>query len=103
MNQIELHPRLPQRDLVRFCQDKGLVVCAYSPFGRGAGGGMFGSSVVSAIAAKHKVNESSVLLKWSLDRDVVARLRRSRGPLSSTEICAAGPPQVGHCGTYPSQ
>lgn len=31
--QVELHVSLQQKDLVRFCQDNGLVVVAYSPLG----------------------------------------------------------------------
>jgi len=34
INQIELHPRLPQMQLVKFCQSHNIGVTAYSPPGR---------------------------------------------------------------------
>ena len=34
-NQIEIHPKLAQMDLIRFLKDKGIVPVAYSPLGRG--------------------------------------------------------------------
>ena len=71
-NQIELHPRLPQDALVEYCKRQGMVVTAYSPFGRGARGGMLDHAVVAAIAKKHGVAASSVLLGWSLARGVPA-------------------------------
>ena len=71
-NQIELHPRLPQDALVEYCKRQGMVVTAYSPFGRGARGGMLDHAVVAAIARKHGVAASSVLLGWSLARGVPA-------------------------------
>lgn len=33
-NQVEVSPRLNQRQLIKFCVDRGIVVTAYSPFGR---------------------------------------------------------------------
>lgn len=35
MNQTELSPYNTQKELIQFCQDHGILVQAYSPFGRG--------------------------------------------------------------------
>ena len=69
VNQIERHPKLPQDALVRYCQERGIVVTAYSPLARG--GALFADPVVSDIAEKHSVAPAQVLLRWSVQRGVV--------------------------------
>ena len=41
---MEIHPRLPQRALVSWCQKRGVAVTAYSPLARG--GGLFDDEAV---------------------------------------------------------
>jgi alcohol dehydrogenase (NADP+) len=73
INQIELHPRLPQTSLVQYCQAKGIGVTAYSPLGRGnvKAAGLLSNPTVASIAETHAVSPASVLLRWNLQRDVV--------------------------------
>ena len=33
-NQVELHPYLPQHDLKAYCEARGILLSAYSPFGK---------------------------------------------------------------------
>ena len=73
VNQIELHPRLPQTQLVEYCQGHGICVTAYSPLGRGGKtkAGLLTNPTVARVAAVHGVSPASVLLRWNLQRGVV--------------------------------
>lgn len=78
MNQIELHPFLPQNGLVDFCKNKGILVTAYSPLGSPDSRAarhqhdpkLLDNPVVIALAAKHRVTAGQVLIAWSLTRDI---------------------------------
>lgn len=71
VNQIELHPLLPQKALVEFCQSKGIVVTAYSPLGRGGKSGLLSHQTVASIAEAKTVPASAVILRWIVDRGIV--------------------------------
>jgi diketogulonate reductase-like aldo/keto reductase len=64
VNQIELHPRLPQTELVEYCHARGIVVTAYSPLN----GADLDSPTLIAIAEKYGVSAASVVLRWLLER-----------------------------------
>lgn len=69
-NQIELHPYLPQHELVNYLQEKGIVVQAYSPLGS-TGSPLLKEPVVLDIAKKHNVDPGQVVLSWGTQRGVV--------------------------------
>jgi len=73
--QIECHPYLQQTNLVRYCQDIGIHVTAYSPLGHGAS--YFDDSVsairemiVQKLAKKYGVTEAQIVLRFSLERGI---------------------------------
>ncbi len=78
MNQIELHPYLPQEQLVTFCKENGLLVTAYSPLGSPDSRAekhahdprLLEDKVVNAIALKHGATVGQVLIAWSIARDI---------------------------------
>ncbi|KAA8913697.1 hypothetical protein TRICI_003128 [Trichomonascus ciferrii] len=67
VNQIELHPRLKQGDLVAYCKSKGIVVTAYCPLGARVLQ-LREDPIICAIAEKHGVSSSQILIAWAIAR-----------------------------------
>lgn len=78
VNQIEVHPYLNQDDLVKFCQDQGIVVEAYSPLGslgtldwRPSKENLLEDKLLVDLAAKYKKTPAQIALNWGLKRNCV--------------------------------
>ena len=69
VNQVELHPFLPQPELVRFCRAYGIAVEAYSPLGKGR---VLDDPRLARIAASVGCSPAQVMLRWSLQSGFVA-------------------------------
>ncbi|MFC4562963.1 aldo/keto reductase [Nocardiopsis mangrovi] len=65
VNQIELHPRLPQAELRRYGTAHGIVTEAWGPLGQGKGG-LLEEPVLAELAAKHGASPAQVVLRWHL-------------------------------------
>lgn len=61
VNQIELHPRLVQRELRAYHAEHGIVTEAWSPLVRGA---IFDAPAVAAVAEAHGRTPAQVILRW---------------------------------------
>lgn len=78
MNQVEMHPFLPQEGLVEFCAANGILMTAYSPLGSPDSRNekhvndpkLLENPVVLEIAKKHGVSAGQVLITWSIERDI---------------------------------
>lgn len=78
MNQVELHPFLPQENLVKFCFENQILVTAYSPLGSPDSRAdrhkndpkLLENPVVAEIAQKHNAGVGQVLIAWSIARDI---------------------------------
>lgn len=68
--QIELHPLLPQQELVDFCLCNGIVVEAYSPLGS-SGAPILKEKVILDIADKYHVGPATICISWAVWRKVV--------------------------------
>jgi diketogulonate reductase-like aldo/keto reductase len=68
VNQIEYHPWVPgQRELVKWCQERNIVVTAFNTIK----GAARHKDAVSKIAAMHGASNAQVLIQWALDQNVV--------------------------------
>jgi D-xylose reductase len=75
--QVELHPYLCQEKLLRFCQDSGIAVTAFSPLGAQsyfalkmaeAGEAVIEQEEVRSIAARLGRSPAQVVLRWGIER-----------------------------------
>lgn len=63
LNQVELHPRLPQAELRAAHAERGIVTEAWSPLARG---GLLDDHVVGRLAQAHGRTPAQVVLRWHL-------------------------------------
>lgn len=76
-NQIEVHPYNSQPGLLKFCEQEGIAVTAYSPLGSPGTAASDGPKLIldetiQQIARIHKKSAAQVLLSWSLQRGCIA-------------------------------
>lgn len=68
LNQVELHPRLPQRELRAYGEAHGILTEAWSPLARGR---LLADPELARIAEKHGVSPARVVIRWHLQLGVV--------------------------------
>lgn len=64
LNQVELHPRLPQAQVREFNTRHGIATQAWSPLAHGQ---LTCDPTVGAVAARHGRTAAQVLLRWNLE------------------------------------
>jgi diketogulonate reductase-like aldo/keto reductase len=64
VNQLELHPRYVQTDVVQYCKDRRMIVEAWSPLIKGD----FSHPVLVEIASKYNKSVAQILLGWSIQQ-----------------------------------
>lgn len=69
MNQIEWHPLLQQREVVRVARENGVAVMSYSSLAR-CNPRLFEDEGVKAIAARHGKVVGQVVLRWAIQHGV---------------------------------
>ncbi|KZT64358.1 Aldo/keto reductase [Daedalea quercina L-15889] len=104
VNQVELHPCLPQHELVDFCSKRGILLTAYSPVGKTK---FADDPAITAIASGHgpAVTNAQVLLSWGVQRGTAVipktvhaeRLKENLQVIFSVPFCG-GPDDLEHSG-----
>ncbi|KAK3069111.1 hypothetical protein LTR53_012809 [Teratosphaeriaceae sp. CCFEE 6253] len=72
VNQIEFHPYLQHIQLLKYHREKGIATQAYGPLTpvtKGAPGPV--DDVLNGLARKYAVNPGEILLRWSIDQDII--------------------------------
>lgn len=67
VNQFEMHPLLPQEELVDACHERDVEVVAYSPLARGD---VFDVPEIEEVADRHDASPAQVSLTWLMEKDV---------------------------------
>ena len=68
VNQIEIHPFNQERAVVHYCESNDIRIMAYSPLTRGI---KLDHHVVRFIAQKHRKTTANVLVRWSLQKNMI--------------------------------
>ena len=97
MNQVELHPYNPQNDLLKYCEEKGIRLTAYSPLGSGDRPDsmkqkdeppLLENDTVKSVAEKEDLTPAQLLIAWAIDRGTVV-IPKSTNPGRIAENFAA--------------
>lgn len=68
VNQVEFHPYLTQKELLRYCREQAIQLEAWSPLGQGH---LLEHETLKGIAAKYGKTVAQVILRWDLQLGVV--------------------------------
>ena len=82
VNQIEIHPRFPQEELVAAHERLGIVTESWSPLGKGTVD--LTAEPIAEAARKHGVTPAQVVLRWHIERGLLP-LPKSASPQRQRE------------------
>jgi 2,5-diketo-D-gluconate reductase A len=77
VNQIEVNPFQQQIDNQKFLQDNSVMVEAWAPFAEGKND-IFQNELLLSIAAKHNKSIAQVILRWLVQRGIIALAKSTR-------------------------
>lgn len=77
VNQIEVNPFQQQIDNQKFLQENSVMVEAWAPFAEGRNN-IFENELLQSIAAKHKKSIAQVILRWLVQREIIALAKTTR-------------------------
>ena len=75
VNQVEFHPFLYQRELLKYCQKHGIQVEAYSPLARGE---RLKHPRISSLAQKYSKTPAQLMIRWGIEHGLVVIPKSTR-------------------------
>lgn len=70
INQIELHPELSQKNILKKCAQDNIVLTSWSPLGA-AKNGLLSNPTLVKIGEKYGKSPAQVILRWNIDLGIV--------------------------------
>src|SRR5690625_452424 len=80
-NQIELHPKLMQKETVDFCRENNIVIQSWSPLGRA---NYLDDQLLNDLAKKYDKSPAQIVIRWHLQHDFVV-IPKSTNPKRQKE------------------
>jgi 2,5-diketo-D-gluconate reductase A len=77
VNQIEVNPFQQQIDTQKFLQENSVMVEAWAPFAEGKNN-IFQNETLLSIAAKYHKSVAQVILRWAVQRGIIALAKSTR-------------------------
>ena len=68
VNQVEFSPFLYQKELLKFCSEKGIKLEAYCPLTRGR---KFNNPVIKSISEKYNKTPAQIMIRWGLQHGII--------------------------------
>lgn len=68
-NQVEFHPSLNQKELKAFCEERRILITAYSPLARGAD---IKIPVIQELAQSYQKTPAQIILNWIISKGMPA-------------------------------
>lgn len=76
-NQVEVHPLLPQDELIEFCKSEGILIEAYSPLGA-ADSPILQNETLLKMAKRLNIEVAQICISWALQRGYVVLPKSSK-------------------------
>ncbi|KAI0084599.1 Aldo/keto reductase [Irpex rosettiformis] len=84
-NQVEVHPFLPSFELQKYCEEKGILISAYSPLGMGKPV-FFSDPDYAKIVEAHKANPAQIVISWLVQRGIATICKSANVERQKTNI-----------------
>ncbi|MCC3865638.1 aldo/keto reductase [Terrisporobacter petrolearius] len=75
VNQVEIHPKRSEKELLKVCKRHNIVVQAWSPIMRGQ---LSSNTIIKQLSQKYNKSEAQIILRWHLQNNVIAIPKTSK-------------------------